>query len=115
MLLVENSGTKDARDSKRLAVWAWRSLYLVSVEEGCILPVQFYSDLSSLLASHNMIPQLVEILLYTSLLPSLSLDLDGAVTHLLAKTILSRRSLGVGVGGREVVQDVGLVLPQDEE
>ena len=75
MLLVENSGTKDARDSKRLAVWAWRSLYLVSVEEGCILPVQFYSDLSSLLASHNMIPQLVEILLYTSLLPSLSLPL----------------------------------------
>ena len=47
------------------------------------------------------------------LLPSLSLDL--AVTHLLAKTILSRRSLGVGVGGREVVQDVGLVLPQHEE
>ena len=75
MLLVENSGTKDARDSKRLAVWAWRSLYLVSVEEGCILPVQFYSDPSSLLASHNMIPQLVEILLYTSLLPSLSLPL----------------------------------------
>ena len=75
MLLVENSYTKQAKESKRLAMWAWRSLYLVSVEEGCILPVQFYTDLSSLLVSHKMIPQLVEILLYISLLPSLSLPL----------------------------------------
>ena len=75
MLLVENSCSKEAKESKRLAMWAWRSLYLVSVEEGCILPVQFYTDLSSLLVSHKMIPQLVEILLYISLLPSLSLPL----------------------------------------
>ena len=47
-------------------MWAWRSLYLVLVEEGCILPVQFYN---------RMIPQQVEILLYISLLPKLSLPL----------------------------------------
>lgn len=38
-------------------MWAWRSLYLVLVEEGCILPVQFYTDLSFLFVSHKMIPQ----------------------------------------------------------
>ena len=75
MLLVENTGARDAKDSKRLAMWAWRSLYLVSVQECCILPVQFYTDLSSLLLTHKMIPQLVEILLYASLLPTLSLPL----------------------------------------
>ena len=64
MLLVENS-SKQAKESKRLAMWAWRSLYLVSVVEGCILPVQSYTDLSFLLVSHKMIPQLVEILLYS--------------------------------------------------
>ena len=47
-------------------MWAWRSLYLVLVEEGCILPVQFYN---------RMIPQQVEILLYISLLPKPSLPL----------------------------------------
>ena len=75
MLLVENCATREAKESKRLAMWAWRSLYLVSVEDACILPVQFYTDLSSLLLSHKMIPQLVEILLYISLLPNLSLPL----------------------------------------
>ena len=50
-------------------------LYLVSVEEGFILSVHFYTDLSSTLVSHKMIPQLVEILLYILLLPSLSLPL----------------------------------------
>ena len=75
MLLVENGATREAKESKRLAMWAWRSLYLVSVEDACILPVQFYTDLSSLLLSHKMIPQLVEILLYISLLPNLSLPL----------------------------------------
>ena len=55
-------------------MWAWRSLYLVSVEKGCILPVQFYTDLSFLLVYHHrMIPQQVETLFYMSLLPSLSL------------------------------------------
>lgn len=43
--------------AKKRKMWAWRSLYLVLVEEGCILPVQFYTDLSFLFVSHKMIQQ----------------------------------------------------------
>ena len=52
--------------------WAWSHLYLVSVDSGLVLPLEFYTDLSTMLSAHQMTEQLAEILLYTSLLPGLS-------------------------------------------
>eukprot|EP00092_Neocalanus_flemingeri_P037010 GFUD01040293.1.p1 GENE.GFUD01040293.1~~GFUD01040293.1.p1 ORF type:complete len:1163 (+),score=378.45 GFUD01040293.1:55-3489(+) len=56
----------------RLVKWSWTSLYLNSLSNGVVLPAQFYTDLCNLLASHKMIPQLVEVLLYTAIVPSLT-------------------------------------------
>ena len=56
----------------KLVKWAWSHLYLVSVDTGLVLPLEFYTDLSTMLSAHKMIDQLAEILLYTSLLPGLS-------------------------------------------
>ena len=56
----------------KLVKWAWSHLYLVSVDSGLVLPLEFYTDLSTMLSAHQMIEQLAEILLYTSLLPGLS-------------------------------------------
>ena len=56
----------------KLVKWAWSHLYLVSVDTGLVLPLEFYTDLSTMLSAHKIIDQLAEILLYTSLLPGLS-------------------------------------------
>ena len=56
----------------KLVKWAWSHLYLVSVDSGLVLPLEFYTDLSAMLSAHQMIEELAEILLYTSLLPGLS-------------------------------------------
>ena len=37
-----------------------------------VRPSGFYSDLAQLLAAHQMVAQLAELLLYTALLPGLS-------------------------------------------
>ena len=71
-VLLSDTGGKVARqEARRLVRWAWTHLYQSSVSHGIVLPGQFYTDLTTMLSSHDMIPQLVETLLYTSLLPCL--------------------------------------------
>ena len=70
---MTNTGGGEAKQSaKRLAKWAWQQLYLASVRGGVVLEPGFYSDLAQLLAAHQMVAQLAELLLYTALLPGLS-------------------------------------------
>ena len=59
-------------DRKEVVHWAWTQLYLPHLNQGSVLPQQFYSDLCTLLSSNSeTLPQLSEVLLYSSLLPSL--------------------------------------------
>ena len=52
--------------------WAWSHLYLASVEAGLVLPMEFYNCLTTMLSGHKMVTELVEVVWYTSLLPTLS-------------------------------------------
>ena len=64
---------KSSEEGRQLLVsWAWDQLYLPHLSQGSLLPQQFHSTLSSLLAvSLQTLPQLAELLLYCSLAPSL--------------------------------------------
>ena len=78
LAMLKHSGGKEAQvSSRRLVKWAWTHLYLTSVSKGVILPSEFYIDLTELLSTHNMTSQLVEVLLYTSLMPSLKPPVRG--------------------------------------
>ena len=59
-------------ESVKLLKWAWTHLYLASVETGLVLPTEFYNDLTAMLSGRKNITKLIEVLLYTSLLPILS-------------------------------------------
>ena len=68
--LVVDAGSHPA--GPRLVRWCWTNLYLDSLSHGVVLPSQFFSDVCTLLAHQKMIGQLVTVLLYMALIPSLS-------------------------------------------
>merc|ERR1719153_667287 len=84
--LVVDAGSHPA--GPRLVRWCWTNLYLDSLAHGVVLPSQFYSDVCTLLAHHKMMGQLVTVLLYMALVPSLSPSL----VHL-AEVLLSPPSV----------------------
>ena len=101
LAMINDSGGREAhQSSKRLVKWSWTHLYLSSVSKGVILPDQFYTDLTELLSSHNMISQLAEVLLYTSLLPSLKPPLRGVADVLICppSSLTSPHSTAVFTG-----------------
>jgi len=68
--LIVDSGSLQV--GPRLVRWCWTSLYLDSLSRGVVLPSDFYNDICTLLANQKMIGQLVTVLLYMALVPSLS-------------------------------------------
>merc|ERR1719452_63893 len=68
--LVADAGPHPA--GQRLVRWSWTSLYLSSLSNGVVLTPKFYTDFCNLLVTHKLISQLVEVLLYTALIPSLT-------------------------------------------
>jgi len=99
--LINDSGGKVAKqEAKRLVKWAWSHLYLASVNQGVQLPAKFYSELCNMLPTQNMIPELVEVLLYVSMIPSLKVPLRGLADVLMCseKTLTSPHSNAVFTG-----------------
>ena len=99
--MINDTGDRKARqEGERLVRWAWTYLYLPSVSQGVILPSQFYTHLTGLLSSHKMIAELVEVLLYTSIMPSLKPPLRSLADVLTSPShlLLSPHSTAVFTG-----------------
>ena len=71
-----------------------------NLNQGVQLPAKFYSELCNMLPTQNMIPELVEVLLYVSLIPSLKVPLRGLADVLMCseKTLTSPHSNAVFTG-----------------
>ena len=68
--------------------------------QGVQLPAKFYSELCNMLPTQNMISELVEVLLYVSLIPCLKVPLRGLADVLMCseKTLTSPHSNAVFTG-----------------
>ena len=97
VFLTTDSRTHSQDETRKLLKWAWTHLYLASVESGIALPTEFYNDLTTMLSSQKNVDKLIEVLFYTSLLPTLSPSLVSVADILnlstsFRKTLLSNHS-----------------------